>query len=80
MLNKEKIKSLKAIYPKETRLLLEKMQGENDMPTGLRGTVCLVDDIGQIHMNWDNGRSLAINPEIDTYRKLTQRELEEETQ
>jgi hypothetical protein len=26
-------------------------------------------------MKWDNGRTLAIVPQVDKYRKLTQREL-----
>lgn len=31
------------------------------------GTIFHVDDIGQIHVKWDNGRSLAIIPEEDDF-------------
>lgn len=48
------------------------------VPSGTRGTVNAVDDIGQIHMSWDNDRSLALVPGIDSFRKLTAKELEEE--
>ena len=37
-----------------------------------------MDDIGQIGVAWDNGRSLSLIPGMDTYRKLTQQELTQE--
>lgn len=40
------------------------------IPSGTQGTIEHVDSIGQIHMKWDNGRELAINPEIDSYKIL----------
>ena len=42
---------------------------------GTRGTVQLVDDQAQIHMSWDNGRSLALVPGEDSFRKLTEAEI-----
>ena len=67
-------------YPEGTRLLLNSM---NDpyapVPPGTRGTVDFVDDAGQIHMKWDNGRTLAIVPSEDDFRKLTDEELAEES-
>ncbi len=68
-------------YPEGTRLLLNSM---NDpyapVPPGTRGTVDFVDDAGQIHMKWDNGRTLAIVPSEDDFRKLTNEELAEESE
>ena len=43
-------------------------------------TVSFIDDAGQIHMRWDNGRTLAIIPQVDSFRKLTEQELQEEQQ
>lgn len=37
-----------------------------------------VDDIGQIGMKWDNGRSLSLIPSEDSFRKLTPEEIEAE--
>ena len=39
-----------------------------------------MDDAGQIHMAWDNGRTLAVIPGVDTFRKLTPQEIAEEQQ
>ena len=50
------------------------------VPPGTRGTVDFVDDAGQIHMKWDNGRTLAIVPSEDDFRKLTDEELAEESE
>lgn len=50
------------------------------VPPGKRGTVSYVDDIGQIGMKWDNGRSLSLIPGEDSYRRLTPGEIEAEQQ
>ena len=57
-MNVEKIREM---YPEGTQIILQEMQGENQMPYGLKGTVKFVDDAGQIHMRWENGSSLALN-------------------
>ena len=66
-------------YPPGTRLCLICM---NDpyapVPSGTRGTVEYVDDMDNIHMRWDNNRSLALVPDEDSFRKLTDEELAEE--
>lgn len=60
------INLLKEQYKEGTRVILYNMAGE-DMLIGLKGTIKLVDDIGQIHVNWDNGSTLPINTELDTF-------------
>ena len=37
------------------------------MPPGLKGKVDMVDDAGQIHVNWENGSSLALVPAVDSF-------------
>lgn len=72
---------MKRCYPPGTRLLLLSMDDPYaPIPSGMRGTVEHVDDAAQIHMRWDNGRTLAIIPEEDDFRKLTAEELEEENE
>lgn len=34
---------------------------------GEQGTVVHVDDAGSIHVDWDNGRRLAVIPEVDQF-------------
>ncbi len=74
-MRKEKIEWYKSQYSQGTRLQLVDMEDPYaPVPSGMRGTVQLVDDAGQIHMIWDNGRTLAIVPEVDHFRKLTEME------
>lgn len=60
-------------------VILEEMVGEN-LPNGLKGTIRKIDDIGQIHVSWDNGGSLAINPKIDKFQIINQKQKIEEIQ
>lgn len=76
MLNREEVKKLKEIYPKGTQIRLLRMNGEEQMPYGLQGTVRLVDDIGQIHISWENGSSLPVNTEEDEFEIVSQQEME----
>ena len=70
---------LRKQYPKGTRIELLSMNDPYDpVPAGTRGTVDYVDDGATIHMFWDNGRTLSIEPNQDSFRKLTEQEIEEE--
>lgn len=71
----------KDMYPKGTRLELISMSDPfSPVDEGTRGTVQFVDDMGTIHMHWDNGRTLAVVPGEDLFRKLTEEELIEENE
>lgn len=37
---------------------------------GICGTVESVDDACQLHVKWDNGSTLALNPEVDEFTVL----------
>lgn len=67
-------------YPPDTRIELELMVDAYAVPPGTRGTVDHVDDMGSVHIKWDNGRTLAAIPGVDSFRKLTAQELQEEQQ
>lgn len=62
-------------YQAGTRIELEYMD-ERDMPPGLKGIVDYVDDQGQLHMTWENGKSLALVPGVDDFRILPEQEEE----
>lgn len=65
------VKSIKEKYPEGTRIHLENMEDAfAPVPSGTEGTVDFVDDAGQIHMKWDNGRSLALVPGEDSFSKI----------
>ena len=40
------------------------------LPTGSRGVIHHIDDLGQYHVNWENGRALALIPELDKFEIL----------
>lgn len=71
----------KQSYPPGTRVMLLNMNDPySPVESGMRGTVQGVDDAGQILMKWDNGRSLSIIPGEDSFRRLTEEEINQEQQ
>jgi hypothetical protein len=46
------------------------MNDDHPVPEGTEGTVDLVDDMGTIHVNWDNGSRLGLVPEEDKYELI----------
>ena len=66
------IASLRARYPVGTRLVVRDMSDPyHPVPSGTVGTVVHVDDAGQIHMNWDNGQTLALITGEDSFSQIT---------
>ena len=64
---KKDIEKIKEKYPVGTRIKLNFMNDNYSVPSGTCGTVDFVDDEGQIHMIWDNGRTLALIDGIDSF-------------
>ncbi len=73
------VQRMKENYPPGTRIILLQM-GDDPRPIepNTKGTVKAVDDMGTLHCNFDNGRSLGIVPGEDSFRRLTDQELAEE--
>lgn len=70
---------MKENYPAGTRIMLLHMGADpNPVAPNTKGTVAFVDDIGTVHCDFDNGRSLGMVPGEDTFRTLTAEELAEE--
>ena len=62
---------IKEQYPPGTRIRLNSMDDPYaPILPGTEGEVDFVDDIGTIHMKWDNGRSLALIPGEDSFTVL----------
>jgi len=64
--SRAKVLELKEKFTKGSRIRCIRMIDEPRM-TGADGIIDYVDDAGQIHVNWGNGSSLALNPECDDY-------------
>ena len=53
-------KILKELYHRGIEVVLDYMDDKYAPPQGIHGKVFYVDDIGQIHVKWDNGSTLAL--------------------
>ncbi len=73
--DREKVDRVKAQFPVGTRIeLIGMCNDEPDMEPGLCGTVVGVDDQPALLMRWDNGRSLSLFPDKDSFRVIEQEE------
>jgi hypothetical protein len=54
----------------DKRVRLIKMEDTQAPPPNTMGTIQFIDGIGQIHVKWDNGSTLALQPENDQYQIL----------
>lgn len=63
--------SLRAAFPEGTRVQLVKMDDEQAPPVGTVGTVKWVDDVGTIHINWENGSRLGAAWPEDKVEKVS---------
>lgn len=68
MLSQKEVERIKNKYPVGTRIKLHYMADKYAVPTGTCGTVDYIDDDGQIHMHWDNGRTLALIESEDSFQ------------
>ena len=50
---------MREVYKIGARVRLVQMDDPQAPPVGTEGTVLFVDDIGTIHIAWDNGSSLG---------------------
>ena len=69
-MNKRIIERLRASFPQGCRVELLRMDDPQAPPIGTRGTVIGVDDIGTIHVSWDNGSGLGVAYGEDDCRRI----------
>lgn len=68
------IQRIKEKYTQGTRIMCDCMYDPfHPVPIGTLGTVKFVDDIGTIHVAWDNGQNLGLVLGEDCYHKITER-------
>ena len=63
-----KVESIRKRYPAGTRLEVILMEDHQPVPPGTQGSVRVVDDVGTIHMRWDNGSTLGLIPGEDQFK------------
>ena len=70
-MDRKMVNFIKEQYPPGTRIRLNSMEDPYaPIAPGTEGEVDFVDDIGTIHMKWDNGRALGIVPGEDSFSVL----------
>ena len=73
VMSRKEVEVLRKRYPKGTRVELVSLEDPYArIPEGTKGTVDAVDDIGTIHVRWDNGSRLGAVPGVDTIRKVNE--------
>lgn len=67
--DEKRIEALKNKYPLGTIVeCIEMKEMYSPVPTGTRGVIYAIDDIGSIHTHWENGSSLALLEDIDRFK------------
>ena len=71
-IDKNLVQRMKNIYLPGTRIELDFM-GDDPRPIapGTRGVVRVVDDMGTVHCDFDNGRRLGLIPGEDVFHTIT---------
>ena len=64
-------------YLKGKRVRMIHMEDVDPIQPGQCGVVQFVDDLNQLHVKWDDGRTLAIIPEKDQFEVLDNYEADE---
>lgn len=71
---------LRQWYPPGTEVELIAMpEDPYPVPLDTRGKVIMVDDTGQLVMKWSNGSCLSLIPGVDSFQKVPEQELKQET-
>ena len=72
--NKEFADKMRERFPAGTRVEMDYMDDPDAILPGTKGTVDHIDDVGQIHVNWDKRRYIAIIPEEDSFHKIIEKD------
>ena len=73
----EERKGLRKRFPEGCRVQLEWMDELHAPPRGTKGTVIGVDDLGTVHVRWDNGSTLGVVYGVDECRRISDDEADE---
>ncbi len=68
LLTEKEVAKIRAKYHEGMRIRLNAMDDPySPILPGTEGNIVKIDDQGQLHMKWDNGRTLALIPDVDSF-------------
>ena len=70
MRNIKEVEEIKNKYKVGDRIKLICMDDDFAVPSGTYGTIDYIDDDGQIHMNWENGRTIPLIYGVDKFEVI----------
>ena len=73
-MNHQMVSCLRESYPTGCRVMLDNMEDIQAPPIGTLGTVRHIDDMGTIHVAWDNGSSLGVVWGADSCHRIEKNE------
>lgn len=68
----KELTALREKYSTGTIVKLISMDDVQSPPVGTIGEVTLIDDMGSVHVNWQNGSTLALIPDVDSWETLNE--------
>ena len=71
MFDREFAERMKRCYPAGTRIVCDFCtDAYNPIGSGEKGTVAHVDDLGTVHIDWDNGRRFGLVKGEDAFHAI----------
>lgn len=65
------VEMIRHMFPEGCNVVCDHMSDPyRPVPAGTKGTVSYVDDIGNIHVKWENGSSLSLIYGEDKFHKI----------
>ena len=68
----KELTALREKYPTGTIVKLISMNDVQSPPVGTIDEVTLIDDMGSVHVHWQNGSTLALIPDVDSWEILNE--------
>lgn len=75
----KQVEQIREMYPIGTVIELTADMDDKYAPIekGMQGEIVSIDDVGTLHMKWQNGRSLGVVPSQDCFKVISKPEAQE---